>query len=218
MLGEVVARLAAGQARAVTAVGVERIRTYHAVGSVIAAAQREQGWGAQVIDRLSADLRARFPDQAGLSPRNLRYMRDLAVAWPDGNVATAATTFPWGHVTVLLSQVKDPTVRVWYVEQAVAGRVDGHPHGALDRGGLGCSGLAGMGVGAELDDEADGAGAGRDQGGRVDAAALHARLTPLCTGVVHVLWAGVSGSCGNGRIHTASIRHEGRDKPFRRTD
>jgi hypothetical protein len=33
-----------------------------------------------VIERLAADLRREFPDMKGLSPRNLRYMRDFARA------------------------------------------------------------------------------------------------------------------------------------------
>jgi hypothetical protein len=45
--------------------------------------QREQGWPARAIDRLSADLQQRFPDARGFSPRNLRYMWVFAEAWPD---------------------------------------------------------------------------------------------------------------------------------------
>lgn len=45
--------------------------------------QDEQGWGTKVIDRLAADLRDRFPDARGYSPRNLKYMCAFADAWPD---------------------------------------------------------------------------------------------------------------------------------------
>jgi hypothetical protein len=36
-----------------------------------------------VIDRLAADLKRAFPDIKGFSPRNLKYMRAFAGAWPD---------------------------------------------------------------------------------------------------------------------------------------
>jgi hypothetical protein len=36
-----------------------------------------------VVDRLARDLRRAFPDQKGFSPRNLKYMRAFAEAWPD---------------------------------------------------------------------------------------------------------------------------------------
>ncbi|RQW80279.1 MAG: DUF1016 family protein [Methanothrix sp.] len=39
-----------------------------------------------MIDRLSANLRDAFPDMLGLSPRNLKYMRAFAMAWPDRQI------------------------------------------------------------------------------------------------------------------------------------
>jgi DUF1016 N-terminal domain len=44
--------------------------------------QETEGWGTKVIEGLSNDLRAAFPEMTGLSPRNLRYIRDFAKAWP----------------------------------------------------------------------------------------------------------------------------------------
>lgn len=121
ILDDIVSCLAAGRERAVSAVVAERTATYHAIGTVLLRAQQQQGWGSGVITRIAADLRARFPEQRGLSPRNLRYMRDLAAAWPDLNVATAVATLPWSHITVLLSRVPDPDLRLWYAEAALQG-------------------------------------------------------------------------------------------------
>ncbi len=45
--------------------------------------QKREGWGAKVIDRLSVDLQREFPGQQGFSPRNLKYMRAFAEAWPE---------------------------------------------------------------------------------------------------------------------------------------
>lgn len=118
LLTQIVDLLADGQARARGAVGVERLRVYYAIGTAIRHRQREQGWGAQVIDRLSADLRVRFPGNRGLGPRNLRYMRDLAQAWPDLGSGNAVAKLPWGHVTDLLARLDDAEVRDWYAVQA----------------------------------------------------------------------------------------------------
>jgi len=41
------------------------------------------GWGGKVIDRLAHDLRNAFPEMKGFSPRNLKYMRAFAEAWPE---------------------------------------------------------------------------------------------------------------------------------------
>ena len=39
--------------------------------------------GAKVIDQLAQYLHHEFPDMKGLSPRNMKYMRAFAEAWPD---------------------------------------------------------------------------------------------------------------------------------------
>lgn len=56
---------------------------YWQIGNDILERQQQQGWGTKVIDRLAQDLRADFPDMKGFSPRNLKYMRSFAQAWPD---------------------------------------------------------------------------------------------------------------------------------------
>ncbi|SEO14634.1 Predicted nuclease of restriction endonuclease-like (RecB) superfamily, DUF1016 family [bacterium A37T11] len=55
---------------------------YWEIGHTISVQMSEQGWGAKVVDRLARDLKAGFPDMTGLSPRNLRYMRSFAEAYP----------------------------------------------------------------------------------------------------------------------------------------
>lgn len=72
LLSDVSGRVTTGRRAAVTAVNRELLLTYWAVGRDILARQAMQGWGAKVIDRLSADLRNRFPDARGFSPRNLK--------------------------------------------------------------------------------------------------------------------------------------------------
>src|SRR3954453_9336433 len=67
-----------GRQRALAAANQELVTTYWAVGAEILARQASEGWGARVIERLSHDLRERFPDAKGFSPRNLKYMRSFA--------------------------------------------------------------------------------------------------------------------------------------------
>jgi hypothetical protein len=56
---------------------------YWDIGRLILDRQRREGWGAKVIDRLALDLQRSFPGQQGFSPRNLKYMRAFAEAWPE---------------------------------------------------------------------------------------------------------------------------------------
>ena len=115
------ARVRATQVRAARAANTEVLRLYWSIGRNILDRQDSAGWGAAVVDRLAADLRAEFPDQRGWSRRNLLYMRALAAAWPDGTVFVqqAAAQLPWGHLLVLLDRLDSQAERDWYAARAV---------------------------------------------------------------------------------------------------
>jgi predicted nuclease of restriction endonuclease-like (RecB) superfamily len=106
------------QVRAALAVNQELVLLYWGIGKQILARQREDGWGAKVIERLARDLHVEFPEMRGLSPRNLKYMRAFAEAWPI--VQQPVAQLPWGHNVRLLDFVKNPEERLWYAKQTLA--------------------------------------------------------------------------------------------------
>jgi predicted nuclease of restriction endonuclease-like (RecB) superfamily len=56
----------------------------------------------------------------GFSPRNLKYMRAFAEAWPDAAIVQQAVAqLPWGHNLVLLDKLPGPETRRWYAAKAV---------------------------------------------------------------------------------------------------
>jgi predicted nuclease of restriction endonuclease-like (RecB) superfamily len=63
-------------------VNTQLLKMYWEIGRTITEQQKKMGWGAKIIDRLASDLKIEFEDMKGLSPRNLRYMRDFAKAYP----------------------------------------------------------------------------------------------------------------------------------------
>ncbi len=77
------ARIQTAQIKAALAVNSELVLLYWNIGREILERQRQQGWGAKVIERLSKDLRVAFPEMKGFSRTNLLYMRAFAEAWPD---------------------------------------------------------------------------------------------------------------------------------------
>jgi predicted nuclease of restriction endonuclease-like (RecB) superfamily len=106
--------------RAVLAANQALTLLYWDLGQTILERQAEEGWGAKVIDRLSRDLRRAFPDMKGLSPRNLKYMRRFAEAWPDLEVVQQAVArIPWGHNVRLLDKLDGPDLRLWYVRKTI---------------------------------------------------------------------------------------------------
>jgi predicted nuclease of restriction endonuclease-like (RecB) superfamily len=113
-------RIRSAQIKAALAVNKELILLYWQIGREILARQQTEGWGGKVIDRLAKDLKREFPDIQGFSPRNLKYMRTFAEAWPDEQfVHQAGAQIPWKHNCILLEKVKDPTERLWYIQQTV---------------------------------------------------------------------------------------------------
>jgi predicted nuclease of restriction endonuclease-like (RecB) superfamily len=118
LLAQAKAAVRDARLRAHLAVNREVIHLYWQLGRLILSRQKAEGWGTRVVERLSADLRAEFPDMKGLSRRNLMYMRALAEAWPE-IVQQPVAQLPWGHITVLLDRLDDHDLRQWYAEQAV---------------------------------------------------------------------------------------------------
>lgn len=113
-------RIHTAQQRAALAVNHELVLLYWQIGQDILERQSAQGWGAKVIEGLSHDLRTAFPLMKGFSPRNLKYMRAFADAWPnEAFVQQAVARLPWGHNLVLLDKLPGPKTRQWYAAQAV---------------------------------------------------------------------------------------------------
>lgn len=137
-LGEIKRRIQQERLRVVLAANSAMVLLYWDIGRTILDRQEREGWGARVIDRLATDLREAFSDMQGFSPRNLKYMRAFAAAWPErAIVQQLAAQIPWFHNCVLLDRVADPSVRQWYIRQVMehgwsrnilAIQIDAHAH------------------------------------------------------------------------------------------
>lgn len=113
-------RIQESQVRASLSVNRELVVLYWRIGRDILVRQQRENWGAKVIDRLGADLKKAFPEMKSFSPRNLKYMRAFAEAWPDeAFVQQAVAQIPWGHNVRILDYVKYRSAREWYVKATV---------------------------------------------------------------------------------------------------
>ena len=120
LLTSVSRHVSTGRQRAVAVVTQELVLTYWHVGREILDRQGAEGYGTKVIDRLSVDLKHAFPGATGFSPRNLKYMRAFAAAWPDIEVVQRSVAqLPWRHQVALLDKLNDPDTREWYAVQAL---------------------------------------------------------------------------------------------------
>lgn len=124
--------------RAILAVNNELLKVYWEIGDTISREEQSEGWGKKIIDRLAKDLRLEFQDMKGLSPRNLRYMRDFARAYPEFLILQQAVAtleidenqpniilqrcvakLPWGHNCTLLDKLSLTEERSFYAQKAV---------------------------------------------------------------------------------------------------
>ena len=119
-LSDLKLKIQTAQVKAAIAVNRELIILYWEIGRSILVRQEQEGWGAKIIDRLSADLKKAFPDLKGFSPRNLKYMRTFAETYPDMQfVQQVVAQIPWGHNVRIMEYVKAPQEREWYIRQAI---------------------------------------------------------------------------------------------------
>ena len=114
-LAEIKRRIHGERLRIVLASNSAMLMLYWDIGQRILHKQAEQGYGTRVIDRLATDLRDAFPDMKGFSPRNLKYMRAFAAAWPDAElVQRTVAQLSWGQNITLLEKLDQSEDRLWY--------------------------------------------------------------------------------------------------------
>lgn len=119
-LAEIKCRIRTARLRTVMAANAAMVLLYWDIGRLIIERQDREGWGARIIDRLSADLRQAFPDMSGLSSRNLKYMRAFAAAWPDRAIVQAALAqITWYHNLTLIQKLDNEGDRLWYARKVV---------------------------------------------------------------------------------------------------
>ena len=133
LLTDIKARIRVAQVKASLSVNRELIQLYWDIGKIIVDAQKNKGYGKQVVERLAEDMQKEFPGTAGFSPQNVWHMRGFYLAWttdyqklqqPVGELAGSSllppvAEIPWGHNLVLLAKLKAPLIRLWYARKAI---------------------------------------------------------------------------------------------------
>jgi len=119
-ISDLKSRIRQERTKAVLAANSALVMMYWEIGASILARQRESGWGAKVIDRMSHDLKEEFPDMSGFSPRNLKYMRKFAESWTDREIVQRTIAqIPWRSNIALMDKLNDSENRLWYARQTI---------------------------------------------------------------------------------------------------
>ena len=113
-------RIKLSQQKALSSVNKEMIILYFNIGSVIETRQKELGWGAKVIDRLSLDISKEFPDMKGFSSRNIKLMVQFYKEYClEDFMQLPVAQIPWTHNIVLIQKIKDKNLRYWYMQKVL---------------------------------------------------------------------------------------------------
>jgi len=88
---------------------------YFYIGNII---NNNIQWGNKFIDDLSIELKIKFPNAKGYSPRNLRNMRKYYLSVKDNKVLKELSyKIPWSHNSVIMDRIKDDNQKIWYIEE-----------------------------------------------------------------------------------------------------
>jgi predicted nuclease of restriction endonuclease-like (RecB) superfamily len=71
-------RIREAQTKATLAANAQMIALYWDIGKIILEKQKQEGWGSNIIKRLSVDLKSDLPKTRGFSSRNIEYMLRFA--------------------------------------------------------------------------------------------------------------------------------------------
>ena len=74
LLNKIKQRVRLAQKRAIFSASAEMLRMYWDIGGMLFQKQKEAGWGAKILERISVDLKNDFPDIKGFSVRNCQFM------------------------------------------------------------------------------------------------------------------------------------------------
>jgi predicted nuclease of restriction endonuclease-like (RecB) superfamily len=118
-LTEIKEKVRTSRLQAALSVNRELIALYWHIGKRIIEKEAETSWGDKLIEILSNDLQNTFPETRGFSTRNIKYMRQFAVNYPNEIGQQPVAQLPWGHIILLIQRVKNTRQREWYISQTI---------------------------------------------------------------------------------------------------
>lgn len=94
---------------------------YWNLGKLLSEKQLDRGYGGNVVEQLSKDLKKEFPDM-GLSPRNLWDMKRFYECYyqSDTKLRQLVAVLPWGHNLLLLNKIQDDNAVEFYANEIIS--------------------------------------------------------------------------------------------------
>jgi predicted nuclease of restriction endonuclease-like (RecB) superfamily len=121
ILSQIIAEIKSTRLIVARRLNTAMMQMYWNIGNRLSVEGLEKGYGASVVNRLSADLKQEFPVSTGSSPRNLWNMKQFYEFYSlaDAKLQQAAAVLPWMHNVLIINKVQSIDEARFYVESAL---------------------------------------------------------------------------------------------------
>jgi predicted nuclease of restriction endonuclease-like (RecB) superfamily len=115
------AKIASAKSKVAIAVNSQLIELYWEIGKEVSQKTLHANWGSNVIEQISLDLRADFPEMKGFSRRNLYSVKQWFEFYNQKFefVPQAVAQIPWGHNRLILSKAEDIEEALFYCNSTI---------------------------------------------------------------------------------------------------
>ena len=113
-------KIGAAQIKASMTVNRQLLELYWELGKEICEKQQTANWGEALIDQLSRDLTAMFPNMKGFSKTNLFYKRKWFLFFQSAEIVPQVVAkIPWGHNREIITKCKEVSEALFYVRATI---------------------------------------------------------------------------------------------------
>ena len=115
-LSSIVKKVEESKHKAMTTVNQLLIELYWFIGETIVNLQEKSQWGDRVVEKLSEDLRLKYPEQRGFSSRNLWDCKWWYLTYTEyPKLRPLVAEISWSHNLLLLNKTKTIEEKEFYL-------------------------------------------------------------------------------------------------------
>ena len=121
ILNQIIAEIKSARVNAARRVNTSMMQAYWNIGHKLSKEKVEKGYGGNVVERLSVDIKSEFPTLKGFSPRNLWDMKRFYEFYCDTDIKLrqSVAVLPWKHNLIIMDKIKNVTEAKFYVDSAL---------------------------------------------------------------------------------------------------
>lgn len=122
-LSSIIKKVEESKHKAITTVNKLLIELYWFIGEAIVNLQEKSKWGDGVVEKLSQDLRMKYPDMNGFSVRNLWNTKKFYETYRQNKkLQTLSAEISWSHNVLILNKTNTMEEREFYLRMSIKER------------------------------------------------------------------------------------------------